>query len=505
MGARRHPPSSGGTNQRRPLISGIPPEPILTHCTWASAAAPYRALVPIPAGQGVRKLLSLCVAFMSVSCSTAHYPINALLTETKSVPGYTVRNLSAPDNSDSLTLMLSLSGGGYRAAAMSYAVMEVMNETVIHWDGQDRTLLQELDFISAVSGGSLAAAYYALHRERFFEQFRPQVLNFDMQSALWAAVLSPSGFWRQTSTTFGRGDLLQEVLDDQVLHGATYADLPRRRPMVYINATDMKSGNRFEFSQDQFDLLCSDLDQVPIARAVAASMAVPVALSPVTFWNHQKHCPVTAAVRPGYGKTVASSYVHLLDGGLSDNTGVRTAIENIAARGGLLHSTRLTGFNGVRKRVFIVVNAQANPEDPGDESPATPGLLRQLRSAVDVPIDRYSEGSLQLLGEALLHWKEELRLAPDQAFRDDPISRSADFRVIEISIMGARKTALSEAVKAVPTMLRISAKDVDLIRRFVRSELAANPGWQALLRELQADSTGGRQLVLTGTSVGDAP
>ncbi len=71
--------------------------------------------------------------------------------------------------------------------------------------------------------------------------------------------------------------------------------------------------------------------------------------------------------------------------------------------------------------------------------------------------------------------------------------------------MGARKTALSNAVKAVPTALRISAAGVDLIRRFVRSELAANPGWQALLRELQAGATGRRQLVLTGASVGNAP
>ena len=471
----------------------------------ALVAATCHAASPMHTRPGVWMGLWFSVAVLSVSCSSAHYSINAVLAETPSRPGYTVRNLAAPDNSDSLTLMLALSGGGYRAAAMSYAVMEVLNETVIHWEGQDRTLLQELDFVSAVSGGSLAAAHFAVHRDKFFEQFRPRVLEFDLQSSLWRAVLSPSGMWRQTSSTFGRGDLLQEVLDDHVFAGATYADLSRRRPMVLINATDMRSGDRFEFSQDQFDPLCSDLDKVPIARAVAASMAVPVALSPVTFWNHQKHCPVTAAPRPGHGKTVASSYVHLLDGGLSDNTGVRTAVENIAARGGLMHSTRLTGFSGVRKRVFIVVNAQANPEDPGDESPSTPGLLRQLRSAVDVPIDHHSRGSLELLGEALVHWKEELRLAPDKAFSDDLISRSADFRVIEVSIMKARKTALSDAVKAVPTAMRISAADVDLIRRFVRSELAANPGWQALLRELQADGTGLRQLVLTGASVGDAP
>jgi hypothetical protein len=40
------------------------------------------------------------------------------------VPSITVRNPAEQDNGDSLTLMLSLSGSGYRAAAMSYAVMD---------------------------------------------------------------------------------------------------------------------------------------------------------------------------------------------------------------------------------------------------------------------------------------------------------------------------------------------------------------------------------------------
>src|SRR6266508_1933198 len=57
----------------------------------------------------------------------------------------------------------------------------------------------------------------------------------------------------------------------------------RPRPFVIINADDMSSGNRFEFTQDQFDLLCADLRPFPIGRAVAASSAFPGLLNSMTI------------------------------------------------------------------------------------------------------------------------------------------------------------------------------------------------------------------------------
>jgi NTE family protein len=428
----------------------------------------------------------LVVTFGCWGCSTAHYAVNPALATAQTRTAYTIRNLDASGNSDSLTVVLALSGGGYRAAALSYAVMEVMRDTPIHWMGREVSLLQELDFMSAVSGGSLVAATYAQDPDRFFVDFPARVLDFDLQSALWARVLSPSGLWRQGSPTYGRGDLLQELLDEHIFQGRTFASLPRRRPLVYVNATDMRFGDRFEFSHEQFSQLCSDLDRVPLARAVAASMAVPVVLSPITLWNHKHRCPVEIASVPLAGSAAHGPYIHLVDGGLSDNTGIRAALDNIAVRGGLVRSGRINGFTGVRKRVFIIVNAQANPVQPEDDSPNTPGLLRQLRSAVDVPIDRYSRSSLAQLGQAVVQWREELQAVQadtDPAPSAPPVD-SADFHVIELNVMTAPHSPEAEAVKAIPTGLRISREQVALIRRFVRRELAANAQWQRLMESL---------------------
>jgi NTE family protein len=452
----------------------------------------------------LRGLCGLATVMTATACSSIHYPLNVPLTAAEparhEVDGYAIRNLTATDNSDSLLLIAAFSGGGYRAAAMAFAFMEVLGETPIVWDGQRSTLLKELDAISAVSGGSLAAAYFARDPGDFLLSFRGRVLDFNLQAALLSRVLSPSGLWRQTSPTYGRGDLLQEMLDKHIFAGLTYAGLPRRRPMVSVNATNLRFGERFEFSQDQFDHLCSDLNPFPVARAVAASMAVPLLLSPITLWNHQDHCPAPVATLPVRGRAASSRYIHLVDGGLADNTGVHAVLENVAVNGGLLRAGQANGFRGVRKRVFFVVNAQVNADQPADQSPDTPGLLRQLQSVVDVPIDRHSDTSMQLLQDAVRQWQDEVRANVSMAARAD----LGDFTVIEINMARARDAVGREEVKQIPTGLAIRPDQIESIRRFVRRELALNPDWQRLMRELQDGLPSATQASASLAAVDDA-
>lgn len=425
----------------------------------------------------------LLVVALLAACSTAHYTVNEpLRAQMVDTQGYALRNLRSDGNSDSLVVVLALSGGGYRAAALAHAVMVALAQTPIQWEGRQTSMLEELDVISAVSGGSLAAAHYALNREAFLHEFPRRVLALDMQSLLLQRALSPSGLWRQTSRTFGRGDLLQELLDERVFGGRRFAQVPRRRPMVYINATDMRHGQRFEFTQDQFDHLCSDLDAVPMARAVAASMAVPVLLSPITVWNHRAGCAAGPALRPVSGQAAASRFIHLVDGGLADNTGLNAVLDNVAVNGGLRRTAEALRLGGVRKRVIIVVNAQVPNDTPEADSPHTPGLLRQLSSLVSVPIDRHADAKVQHLSQTVHQWQAELRDARDVAANDP----AGSFHVVEISLSRAADPALAKQLQQIPTGLRIDAQQVAQIRRFVREDLAINPQWQRLMSELRA-------------------
>ena len=117
-------------------------------------------------------------------------------------------------NSDSLFVCLMFSGGGTRAAALSYGVMEALRDKVIQVDGREKRLLDEVDCISSVSGGSFTAAYYGLYRERLFEDFRVRFLERDVQGALagasfsipstgsgWLLPISAASIWPQSGMT----------------------------------------------------------------------------------------------------------------------------------------------------------------------------------------------------------------------------------------------------------------------------------------------------------------
>src|SRR6267154_637625 len=87
---------------------------------------------------------------------------------------------------------------------------------------------------------------------------------------------------------FNRSDMAAEFYDRHLFGGKTYGDLlqQNRRPFLSLNATDMSLGASFQFTQEHFDYLCSDLSTFPVARAVAASAAFPILLSPVTVNNY---------------------------------------------------------------------------------------------------------------------------------------------------------------------------------------------------------------------------
>jgi NTE family protein len=74
-------------------------------------------------------------------------------------------------------VVLAISGGGMRAAALGYGVLEELRRTEVTVNGAKRRLLDEVDVISAVSGGTFTATYYALRGEKTFEEFDAKVLS----------------------------------------------------------------------------------------------------------------------------------------------------------------------------------------------------------------------------------------------------------------------------------------------------------------------------------------
>ncbi|GAA4803703.1 patatin-like phospholipase family protein [Lysobacter hankyongensis] len=391
---------------------------------------------------------------------------------------YRVQNMARGEgNSDTLLLSLTFSGGGMRSAAASYHLLDALRQQPVRIDGRDTTLLQEVDFISAISGGSFTAAYYALHRERFFEDYPTRVLRRDLQGEVLGAVLRPRRAWALSSPFFGRGDHLAAVLDDTLFAGATFADMPRERPFVRIGATDMLDGRRVEFTQENFDDLCSDLAPVPVARAVAASAAVPGIFSPVNVADYSDtgQCPDSVEPR---------RYRHLIDGGVADNLGITGPLQAIGRYNGLVNTLRRFGYRGIRSYAIVVLNVESNPSDPRDGEPRVPGLWRTVNAAINGNMRMDSEELAATLRQRIVQWQDQIARDPD-AVRSGVFATSQPrVFLIEIGFDKIADPVLRRRLQSMPTALRLGEEDEALIARFVRDALRESVEYQAFLRAL---------------------
>jgi hypothetical protein len=216
-----------------------------------------------------RSLLLLGAAALLAACTGQ--PINGKLPAFDGTSGYRFDKLSLDNNTNDLFVILAFSGGGTRAAAFSFGVMEGLRETKYQAPAGQRALLEDVDVISSVSGGSFTAAYYGLFRDRLFTDFPNVFLYRSIQTDLVLRALSPINWVRLGSPTFDRIDLAAELYDEVVFEHKTFADLLSlpRKPYIVLNATDMTLGHRFEFTQDQFDLRTASPPRPP-SRACSA-------------------------------------------------------------------------------------------------------------------------------------------------------------------------------------------------------------------------------------------
>lgn len=451
---------------------------------------------------GFKKMATLrwagvaAVLCMVAACGSVRPVYNAELTPTAHRPGYRLSALPpTANNGNELFVATSFSGGGARAAALAYGVLEAMRETEIEVSGNRRTLFGELDIVSAVSGGSLAAGYLAAHGEAMFPAFHDRVLMRDLQSDFIRDLLSPRHLGWLLSDRFGRGDALAAFLDREVFGGLRYADLLARgtRPWVSISATDMSLGSRFEFVQSQFDLLCSDLASVHLATAVAASSAVPIALSPITLKNHPGPCltgthldlyglygerrqAMQVRQATSYMDKGARPFVHLLDGGLADNLATRGPLEATLSRGGFRAVVDESGMNGVRKFVFVVVNAEGHAGFDADRSDHVPSILRVTQAVADIPLARYSSDSQELLRDALTRWSQETT---------SPDGRRMEAYYIEVSLQGLDAEAERQSLRLLPTALSLPPDDVRRVIEAGKALFRRSPELARLLRDLR--------------------
>ena len=472
------------------------------------------------------RVILIAAAILALGgCATR--PVNPPISHVNPSSGYRFEARQARMNDKDDLIILAFSGGGTRAAAFSYGVLEFLRRTeVIDSKGRKIRLLDEVDVITGVSGGSFTALAYGLYGEKLFADYEQAFLKRDVQGEIIARAFSPLNWGRLSGTGWGRSELAADLYDEILFHGATYADLDRGDgPMIAASATDIASGARFLFHQTLFDLICSDLDAVRLSRAAAASSAVPVVLSPVTMNNYSGTCgfvlpdwlrpfvdtanpprPAARAIsairdaEDAFGDSNHRPYIHLVDGGVADNVAMRGVLDSLELLEALDEAGLPNHLTSARRIVVFVVNSLSEPPTHWDESENPPGAVDLLLKATGVPIDHYSHDSVELLKDIASRWqdrreiRESVTIKPNANPAVAGLLRVPGARIyaIDVSFAALKDTAERAYLNAQPTSFVLPAEAVDRLRAAAGTIILASPEFQRLLKDV-------------GTSVINAP
>lgn len=227
---------------------------------------------------------------------------------------------------------LALSGGGFRATLYALGSLYRMNE-----DG----LLTELDTITAVSGGAIAAGYLMYKwQELDFEPIdeskgRYRATNFK------AVIIEPIlEFCSKTITCGGRifihtlnpkSTASKEVLKkyERMLFGSVrLSDIPdcSKSPEFIFYGTNYDSGVSVRISKKElrdYKVGVATNHDITLAQAVSVSSAFPPFLAPISFsgkkwdWADSKYHSF-----PDHHTQTLRDNLMLCDGGLYDNMGL---------------------------------------------------------------------------------------------------------------------------------------------------------------------------------------
>jgi NTE family protein len=408
---------------------------------------------------------------------------------------YSIRSHKASDTNHDLTLSLAFSGGGTRAAALAYGVMQELRDTKVTINGKTGSMLEQVDSISSVSGGSFTAAYYGLHGDGMFESFEEVFLRKNIEKQLVRQVLNPFHWFGKK----GRTERAIELYDKEIFHGAKFSDLIQPGgPLIVINASDLAYGVRFSFLQEYFDLLCSDLESFSVSRAVTASSAVPIVFNPVVVQNHpdcqDEEVKVMEDIRQraaaghdaelkllsegleSYGQKDQRKFIHFVDGGITDNMGLRAMYDLVSIAGGPLAYIEKVNARVPRRLAVISIDASTSPVYEMDHTNKQPSIGHSIGAMSGVQLHRYNTATLELIENSIYDWQDVLAKE----------GKTMTPYMVDISFEGVPPEVRTYFNK-VPTSFSLSDEEVDKLIAAGRQLLREHPVFQQLLADLNSD------------------
>ena len=414
---------------------------------------------------------------------------------------------------DEMMVNLAFSGGGTRAAAFAFGVLTELDQITTESGGRRQSLLDQVDFVSGVSGGAIAAAYFGLKKRAALADFREKFLLRNAEEGLSTSI-DPFNLAKALgSSGVNDAKTLSRWLDANLFKGATFADLRKEpRPRVWINASDIYNRVPFIFGEAAFTALCSDLRSYPIADAVAASAAVPVVFTPMVLQGYPKRCmdqtpewlqtarssPNSPPMLKAYADAIHSyhtgstKYVKLLDGGLVDNYGLSGfTIARLSAAAPYEPMTPTEAVN-LRRSITILIDAGQPPSGDWAQQLDGPSGAELIMAAADTAVQASVRSSFTAFQGAMAEWQRQLvawrcGLTAQQRklYGAPPRWNCRDIKLyvdrIAFDQLGPERAKL---LNKVDTRLHLPADQVDSVIEAGRDALQVSHVFQEFLRDV---------------------
>jgi NTE family protein len=437
----------------------------------------------------------------------------------------------APASPDRPVILMTFSGGGSRAAALAESVLRELSQTSYAASDGPHVLTEDIKLISSVSGGSVTAGWFGLHRgpghwDGDLDGLRSGFLTQDNMKTLELDAANPITLFGLITGQITRIEALEALFNARLYHDAPLAALNQSgKPFIVLNATDMAGGETFAMAPRRFDDICAKYDALPVATAVSASAAFPILLTPVAFQDYSSGCsgklrngdwikidlsqppyppnPYTPYLNLAEYKDARYSndlrhgpnpyrrigYLYFLDGGLADNLGTGSLRAALIAPYDDAQVLRAINDGKIRKLVVVVVNARGDPPNKLYQQPTQPGLVQQVQAVTSVPIDANSANSETALSALLTELAQAANGASGRA-------RFAGMRIYGITVDYDQipadtptHIALRDAAKDVPTSWSLTPPQLQVTEEAGRFLLRRHPCYRALLGDLNAAQT----------------
>jgi NTE family protein len=441
--------------------------------------------------------------FLAACAATFNEPINLPVASNAAIvpPG------TPPNVGGDTVVAIAFSGGGTRAAAFAYGAKRGLDRLPAKGRG---SYLDRVIFISGVSGGSVAAAYFGLKGHAALADFRERFLLKNAEEDLNTRV-GLVNLARGFSGGVNDASRFAGWLDQNLYEGATLADLYQPgKPIVWLNASDLFNRTPFLFSPVTFEALCSDPRKYPISQAVAASAAVPVAFVPIVLASFSDACSVPlppwvdrvladrssgAQVRAfaqalkRYRDPEQIRFVKLADGGITDNFGLSGVV--IAREAAGQPYSPLTRDRAVQMRhlVFVVVNAGLPPQGQWAQTVQGPTGKELIGAITDTAINSAVRSGFDAFRLTVKSWEDAARKWRCSLSRAEAMKLGAtgdwrcsniSFDVVEINFT-QMDPARAARLDRVPTSFNLPEDEVDLVIQAGTDTLLAHPTVRAVL------------------------